>query len=238
MIKMQTCVCLNCNNSFLIEAKRLKSHSGKIGHKDYKPMNIGRYCSKKCLYESKKNKLQLSCPNCSKPVSRTPSEMAKTTRNFCSSSCAAIYNNTHKTTGTRRSKLEAYIEEQLCAEFPNLELICNGKDAIGSELDFYFPQLRLAIELNGIFHYEPIYGVDKLEQVQRNDQQKSIACNQAGIEFCIIDTSTVTNNTKAVKDRYWSIVKNLVTSLLGRVNTENSSVRIAGIEPATSIMSR
>ena len=145
----------------------------------------------------------------------------KSARNFCSRSCAATYNNTHKTTGTRRSKLEAYLEQQLRSEFPQLELTCNGKDAIGSELDFYFPQLRLAIELNGIFHYEPIYGTDKLERIQANDQQKSIACNKAGIEFCTIDTSTVTHVTSTIKERYWTIVKDLVTRLIGRANEAN-----------------
>lgn len=163
------------------------------------------------------------CENCGKEVKRTQSAIRKNKSNriFCSSSCAATYNNKHKTTGTRRSKLEAYLEERLRVEFPDLVLICNGKDAIGSELDFYFPQLRLAIELNGIFHYEPIYGKDKLEQVQRNDQQKSLCCATAGIEFCTVDVSTVTHVTSIVKERYWSIVKNLVTPLLGRASSAN-----------------
>jgi very-short-patch-repair endonuclease len=103
-------------------------------------------------------------------------------------------------------------------------LFFNGKDAIGSELDFYFPQLRLAIELNGIFHYEPIYGADKLEQVQANDQQKSLRCAAAGIEFCTIDTSTVNHVTDIVKERYWTIVRNLVIPLLGRADDTNMQV--------------
>lgn len=148
----------------------------------------------------------------------------RSSRNFCSSSCAATYNNKNKTHGTRRSKLESYLEERLRSEFPDIILICNGKDAIGSELDFYFPQLRLAIELNGIFYYEPIYGTDKLERIQANDQQKCAACLAAGIEFCTIDTSTVDHVTKAVKERYWSIVKNLVAPLLGRAGNTNVQV--------------
>ena len=112
-------------------------------------------------------------------MSKTKYKKRKSDRLFCSSSCAAKYNNAHKTYGTRRSKLEAYLESQLRSEFPQLELICNGKNAIGSELDFYFPQLRLAIELNGILHYEPIYGADRLERTQANDQQKGISCNAA-----------------------------------------------------------
>jgi hypothetical protein len=32
---------------------------------------------------------------------------------FCCQSCAGRYNNTHKTHGTRRSKMETYLEEHL-----------------------------------------------------------------------------------------------------------------------------
>jgi hypothetical protein len=35
-------------------------------------------------------------------------------------------------------------------------------------LDFYFPELRFAIELNGITHYEPIYGEDKFEKIKNS----------------------------------------------------------------------
>jgi hypothetical protein len=113
----------------------------------------------------------------------------------------------------------------LRSEFPSLTLICNGKDAIGSELDFYFPQLRLAIELNGIFHYEPIYGQNKLEQVQRNDQQKYTNCLAAGIELCVIDTATVKHVTDTVKERYWTIVRSLVVPLLERAG--DTSVQVS-----------
>lgn len=176
--------------------------------------------------EFKRLQYVVSCTVCSKTFSRTKAQIrqSKSGRQFCSQSCAATYNNAHKTTGTRRSKLEVYLEQQLRTELPSLELICNGKDAIGSELDFYFPQLRLAIEFNGIFHYEPIYGTDKLERIQTNDQQKSIACLAAGIEFCTIDTSTVKRITQVVKERYWNIVKNLVVPLLGRAG--NTSVQV------------
>jgi len=166
----------------------------------------------------------VECKNCGKSFTKLPSQIKKYPNNFCSKSCAAKYNNTHKTHGTRRSKLEAHIEQQLRADFPNLELICNRKDAIGSELDFYFPQLRLAIELNGIFHYEPIYGPDKLERIQSNDQQKFSACNAVGIELCVIDASSAKHATKAIKERYYTIVRDLVIRLIGRAGDTDVQV--------------
>jgi hypothetical protein len=112
--------------------------------------------------------------------------------------------------------MEIFIEEQIKEYFPDLEYIANGKETIGSEIDFYFPTLRLAIELNGIFHYEPIYGTDKLEKIIANDQQKSIRCHELGIEFCIVDISSVNYLTQSAKDKYWEIVKNILTKLYPR----------------------
>lgn len=216
MEEYTTTQCQNCNKRFEIHPKFLRSKT-KQGRK-----TPGRFCSRECAGMFKRKRILVTCENCGLELLKVPCELGS--HNFCSRSCAAIYNNAHKTTGTRRSKLETYLEQQLRTEFSSLILICNGKDAIGSELDFYFPQLRLAIELNGIFHYEPIYGADKLEQIQANDQQKSLRCAANGIEFCTIDTSTVTHTTSLVKERYWTIIRNLVTPLLGRAGDTTMQV--------------
>jgi hypothetical protein len=49
--------------------------------------------------------------------------------------------------------------------------------------------LKLAFEVNGIYHYEPIHGMAKLGKVQQNDGRKFITCHESGIELCIIDAS-------------------------------------------------
>ena len=67
--------------------------------------------------------------------------------------------------------MEVYLEEQIRKNYSSLELLCNDKTTINSELDFYFPGLKLAIELNGILHFEPIYGDKKLDQIQNNDHK-------------------------------------------------------------------
>lgn len=215
MKKTIECICENCQKTFSKELRRIKDQ-------EKKGWRSGRFCSGKCRDEhlsiSRATSVSCLCQTCNQSFLRIPSQKSKSKSGyvFCSKSCAATYNNTHKTHGTRRSKLEAYLESQFRSEFPSLELICNSKEAIGSELDFYFPQLRLAIELNGIFHYEPIYGADKLERIQSNDQQKGIACNAAGIELCVIDASGFTHVTSTIKERYWIIVRNLVAPLVGR----------------------
>lgn len=70
-------------------------------------------------------------------------------------------------------------------------MITNNRDVVGLELDFYFPNLKLAIELNGILHYEPIYGHDRLTKIQCNDKQKFIQCYNKGIELIVVDTTHI-----------------------------------------------
>lgn len=74
--------------------------------------------------------------------------------------------------------------------FPNVEIRCHDRRTVRSyltgqylELDFYIPSLSLAIELNGITHYKPIYGKEKFERQQRNDEVKREVCKSMGIRL-------------------------------------------------------
>jgi len=135
----------------------------------------------------------VACAQCSKPTEKALRDISesKSGKNFCSRSCAATYNNTHKTIGTRVSKLEIWLATKLVKLYPTIEFHFNRKDAINSELDIYLPNFDVAFELNGLFHYEPIYGPDKLAQIQNNDTRKFQACLERGIELCIIDTTSM-----------------------------------------------
>lgn len=167
-------------------------------------------CSLKCtgLMRTTKNTLNVTCNQCGKEMTRTLSSIGK--NNFCNHTCAATYSNQNKTHGTRVSKLEKFIQEKLPLKFPNLEIHYNCKDAINSELDIYIPSFKLAIELNGIFHYEPIYGSDKLSQIQNNDTRKIQACIERGIEFCIIDISKITYLKESTALPILKIIEDLI----------------------------
>lgn len=158
----------------------------------------------------------LKCRQCNTIISYKKHQQRKMEKNYnidkmyCSRSCAATYNNTHKTVGIRRSKLEAYIEEQLIVLYPDLEIHFNRKDTINSELDIYIPSLKLAVELNGIFHYEPIFSLEQLTRSQNNDQRKMQACIERGIELCVIDTSHQTYFKPASSMQFLDIIVNLI----------------------------
>lgn len=211
---MPSTVKLICEHCKTVFDKELRYYNQSIKRNQKK-----FYCCHRCSTQNKVARQTVFCAQCRTSFQKTMSQLAdsKSGNHFCGKSCAATYNNQHKTHGTRRSKLEIYLEGRIREEYPHLALKCNGKDAIGSELDFYFPDLRFAVELNGIFHYEPIYGEDKLERIQENDNQKLIRCYEEGIELAIIDSSSCKYLSKKAKDKYWLIMHNLIERVKERI---------------------
>lgn len=195
--------CEHCGKKFLREQKFIKLN---------KQRGQQHFCSQSCLHEHAKNKLTLVCPVCEKEFERHPSQIkkSKSGQSFCSRSCAVTYNNQHKTTGTRVSKLELWLQQKLSEDYPDIEFHFNRKDTINSELDIYIPSLKLAFELNGIFHYEPIFGNEKLDQIQNNDNRKFAACIENNISLCIIDSSKLKNFKEQKAIPYLNIIKNII----------------------------
>jgi len=201
--------CDNCGTTF----KRRRSWFIRDSRK-YK------FCSNKCAQafnqSGKRLPKLIPCQQCGTLFGRRKSTLlqnrkhSKSNNLFCSKSCAATYNNLHKTHGTRRSKLEVWLEEQLRKLYPDLEIMFNAKEAINSELDIHFPSLNLAFELNGIYHYEPIHGTEKLASIQTNDHRKFAACAERGIALCIIDVSTMKNFKPTKGQRFLDIIVGIV----------------------------
>ena len=176
-----------------------------------------QFCSKECHWLGQNKRKQVICAYCGNSFIKEEVQIKKTKNNFCSRSCSASYSNRNKTKGNRRSKLEIWLESQLSLFYPALEIHYNRKDTINAELDIYIPALNLAIELNGIFHYEPIYGENKLSQIQNNDERKFKACLEKGIELCIIDTSFFTYFKVDKAQKYLQIVTQIIDNKLARL---------------------
>jgi hypothetical protein len=205
-------VCIYCNKTF----KRNKKFIQEAITGNYS--KTGEFCSNKCQRAKESPPVIVNCDQCNKPFKKFESEIKRNKHNFCNQSCAAKYTNAHKTKGTRVSKLERWLAEQLVLLFPTLEFHFNRKDAINGELDIYIPALKLAFELNGIFHYEPIYGPEKLGRMQSNDERKMQACHEHGIELCILDVSSVSYFKPAKVQKFLDIVISVVHSKLSRIS--------------------
>lgn len=207
-------ICSFCNNQFE-RSKRNSCSAIKRGHKPY--------CSRKCSANAQKTKKLVCCKNCNKDFYKLPTYINRTNgNNFCSKSCSGIYASKNKKHGNVRSKLEKYIESKLSSCYPDLCILYNNKEAIKSELDIYIPSLNLAFELNGIFHYEPIFGSEKLTSVQNNDNRKFQACLEHGIELCIIDTSSQKYFKESTSEKFLKIIYNIINQKSGR--TENRTL--------------
>ncbi len=196
-------LCYNCNQEFFAQKKNIlyeqKNNRGRL-----------KFCSWKCRNEYITTKTNVVCTNCDIIFQKELNQQKKSKNNFCSRSCNITYNNLHKKYGIRISKLEKYLQEELIKQYDNLEFLFNYKTIINSELDIYIPSIKLAFELNGIFHYEPIYGQEKLIQIQNNDQRKFQACVERDIELCIIDTSEFKNFKLKKAEKYLNIITMII----------------------------
>jgi hypothetical protein len=172
------------------------------------------FCSKLCndLYFNKKK--EVSCKNCQTPFYKSLAQIRKSKNNFCSKSCSASHNSKNRKCGTTRSKLEAWLEDKLIDLYSDLDIQFNKKDVIGSELDIYIPSLKLAFEINGIFHYKPIYGEEKLEQIQQNDKTKNAECDKNDIKLYSIDTSEQDHFTEKSSIKYFKTISSIINECL------------------------
>lgn len=161
--------CEICGNEFKSTKKYLKRALGITKHQRKPSL---KYCSRKCQTIGKMTGEYKNCEVCGKSIYRSKREIKKNNNNifFCSASCKGIHWNKNKDFGTNRSKIENWIEENIKLRY-DFDIIFNDRSILesGYEIDIYIPHLKLGFELNGVFHYEPIFGDDKLKITQQKD---------------------------------------------------------------------
>ena len=201
--------CIRCG----ITHYRTKSDVCRILYGKFQNTKKCCFCSHICADTYLRKKIKTNCGQCNKEIMIYEKLIkgSKSGKNFCSNKCAGKYTyNTRIRTNCKRSKLEKWLEIKLKELYPALLINYNDKLIIGSELDIYVPSLNLAFELNGIFHYEPIFGNPQLDKIQNNDRRKFQICHEKGISFCVIDTS----KQKYFKEKYCmpylDIIRNII----------------------------
>lgn len=163
------------------------------------------------IHEKTCHKYNKTCKLCRKPYRADKTNVRNV---FCGSSCAAIYNNSHKTHGVRRSKLEGYLEKKLKKQYPKLKFLFNKVEDFGFELDVYIPALSLAFEINGIVHYKNIYGPEKYERIKKSDRNKIVKCYERGIDLIVLDTLEQRNFSEESSARYLETIYTVINTAL------------------------
>lgn len=202
------------------------AHCGISGKKSARNLNTDQkkgkekiYCDRKCVARAMTDKRLCICKLCGKEKYRIPSQVSINT--FCSKSCAVTYNNKHKKFGTRRSKLERFIADRVSEEFSDLDARYNETAWIDYELDIYIPSLKTAIEINGIFHYQPIYGIEKFNRIVTNDKMKADACLDRGIKLHILDISKNLHFSKKSAEPYYQLVADIIKKAINGFEEKN-----------------
>ena len=171
--------CEHCNK----QGKR--TLKDRPGLKKWKGLS---FCNKDCKNAFYNTCVTKNCGWCNNNVVRVLSQCQKSTSGliFCNRSCSVSYNNTQKRK-SRRSKCEILLFELLTQKYPQIEILPNDKTLFnGYEIDIAIPSLNLAIEWNGIVHFKPIYGQDKLDNIQTRDKEKQIIAERKKINFIVI----------------------------------------------------
>lgn len=171
--------CLFCNKEVLKYKSDLRKNPDAI------------YCNNKCatLHSWKitdpetnsrrrlptNQKVEYACTYCDKKFLKYKGTV-HSEKVFCSHKCVGTYYSKFSKRKAR-SNLELFISKKLEENFPYLEVIHSDKNQCnGLELDFYFPAINLAIEINGPVHYLPIYGDKYLLSIQERDERKKNIC--------------------------------------------------------------
>jgi len=131
-----------------------------------------------------KNRWEWICPICQTTIMLIPSEFSK--RKYCSTTCRNISLNPSQRGIRSKAEIQAelrFIEEGLNFTTNDRKILPSGK-----ELDFFFPDKKIAIEWNGIYHYKDVNG--KLEKIQKSDLAKKSECESLGIKLIVVKDMT------------------------------------------------
>lgn len=105
-----------------------------------------------------------------------------------------------------RSNHEIYIQGLLEARG---YVVHNNLKYQGYDIDLTLPEERLCIEVNGITHYQPVYGEAKLKRSQELDILRRKAVEELGYTLHVLDISKNTTNPEYYKKKYDSFLDSI-----------------------------
>jgi len=103
---------------------------------------------------------------------------------------------------TRPEREVANVLEMLEIPYENEKRFDDCKDKYSLPFDFYIPDLDCIIEFDGILHFEPIRGQEKLEYIQHHDRIKTQFCEDTHRYLLRIPY----NHTENIKDLVYNFI--------------------------------
>ena len=165
--KRQDIECANCKKKMRLPPSKISGRS-----------NV--FCSKECADSFQTTKKWITCSWCGKPFQQHLCIISRCKHNSpcCSRDCAAklVY---------KESFIEKEFEDLIKPLGLKYERNCRTIVS-PMELDFWLPGIKYAVEINGICHYEPIYGEYVLEAQKARDRLKRRKCKQQGIKLRVV----------------------------------------------------
>lgn len=142
-----------------------------------------------------------NCTYCGKEIDITDRKVNKTGRYYCNGTCRNLHLNATKEIGGlhkgyNTSKWEREFQDLL--KQYNIAFEANKRDLIPShyEIDIWLPIQKIAIELNGIWHYsvKPYNGnIDALKRRQDKDAIKKSQVLALGYKYFVFEDRNITN---------------------------------------------
>jgi ribosomal protein S27E len=175
-----------------IPTRRVYDKLGKYSNAPIKKHFEGWHNAMKAIFGKTRTQKPLKiksvkCELCGKIFQKRTNQLKLHPVSFCCKSHASKYNADRREGGFCRSQWEIMLCDLLKKEFPCLDIIeCDRTIFEGREADIYIPSIKLAIEWNGIFHFKPIFGKDKLAQTQVKDQEKIKIAQDKGVNLIVI----------------------------------------------------
>ncbi len=223
--KLISVECLVCKNKFLkgvseikryprhccstfcrskLNDKRVKINCKQCSKEMFLPpskiaLNKNKFCSKECHDLFQITKKLVPCHFCGTLTEKHPCYIARSRYSFCSQECRSKYSFEDSFVETEFEKLVQKI---------GVHYLRNDRTIISPlELDFYFPDLKFAVEINGNAHYKPIYGDEALASQKARDKRKRKACRQLGIKLRTIKPGNC--KTETYLPRYKQVIREI-----------------------------
>lgn len=214
--------CLTCGQTFMASAKQVNNLFTSTG-KDRLTL---KYCSTACRDKGTQDRVTVKCSNCGKELERQRYELDIKDLFFCDRDCMQEYykhNPNLKATGPR-SKLEKFIGYVFADLFPHLVVDYNNRIVFnGLELDQYYPDLNVGVEINGGWHFiERLTDENRFKTIQEHDAEKLRLSEELDIPLLVIPVEEAWEYTP---NRMSKVIPTIVETFVKFVN-ENTGTTL------------